>query len=73
MATNEDLLTFLGNLKDLDAGGCPAPFIGEVLYPCTGGCKSHTIHPTMKIGVPRGENLWCDDSQREKKPKLTKS
>jgi hypothetical protein len=40
MATNEDLLTFLGNLKDLDAGGCPAPFISEVLYPYTGGCKS---------------------------------
>jgi hypothetical protein len=39
MATNEDLLTFLGNLKDLDAGGCPAPFISEVLYPYTGGCK----------------------------------
>jgi len=40
MATsNEDLLTLLGNLQNVDAGGCPAPFIGESLYPYKGGCK----------------------------------
>jgi hypothetical protein len=39
MATNNDLLTLLGNLQNVDAGGCPAPFIGEVLWPYKRGCK----------------------------------
>lgn len=36
--SNTDLLTLLANLGNVDAGGCPAPFIGESLYPYKGGC-----------------------------------
>ena len=52
MATNNDLITLLGNLQNVDAGGCPAPFIGEVLYPYKGGCKLH--YPTRK----RRNSTW---------------
>ncbi|GAB7333886.1 hypothetical protein MBLNU13_g06004t1 [Cladosporium sp. NU13] len=37
MATNSDLTTLLGNLGNVDASGCPAPFIGEALHPYKGG------------------------------------
>jgi hypothetical protein len=42
MATNNDLTALLGNLGNVDASGCPAPFIGEALHPYKGGCKSMT-------------------------------
>lgn len=35
---NTDLLTLLGNLNNVDAGGCSAPFIGESLHPYKSGC-----------------------------------
>jgi hypothetical protein len=53
-ATNNDLLTLLGNLQNVDAGGCPAPFISESLYPFKSGCKSN--YPSSKRrNPPRGE------------------
>jgi hypothetical protein len=39
MADNIELLTLLGNLGNVDASGCPAPFIGEALHPYKGGCE----------------------------------
>lgn len=38
----------LDNLANVDAGGCPAPFIGESLYPFEGGCK-YQSHPNIRL------------------------
>lgn len=40
---------FLTNIQNVDAGGCPAPFISESLYPFREGCTfttSFEIVPT---------------------------
>ncbi|EME86872.1 uncharacterized protein MYCFIDRAFT_131070 [Pseudocercospora fijiensis CIRAD86] len=34
-----NLPALFGNLQNIDAGGCPGPFIGESLYPYSGGFK----------------------------------
>jgi hypothetical protein len=33
----------LANLAKVDAGGCPAPFIGESQHPFRGGCEFAVI------------------------------
>lgn len=32
-------MSLIANLGNVDAGGCPAPFIGESLHPYRGGCE----------------------------------
>jgi hypothetical protein len=41
-------LALLENLQKVDAGGCPAPFIGEALHPFRGGCEFATTSNRLR-------------------------
>lgn len=41
---NQGLQDLIGNLDNIDGGGCPAPFIGESLHPFRGGCELANVN-----------------------------